>query len=44
MVTITSLAKDERSARVALAATLEPDDAVTGRFLAAVGVKSRGVV
>lgn len=37
MVTITSLAKDERSARVALAATLEPDDAVTGRLLAAVG-------
>jgi DNA processing protein len=27
----------ERSARVALAATLEPDDAVTGRLLAAVG-------
>ena len=37
MVTITSLAKDERSARVALAATLEPDDAVTGRLIAAVG-------
>jgi len=37
MVTITSLAMDERSARVALAATLEPDDAVTGRLLAAVG-------
>ncbi|MFF2267327.1 DNA-processing protein DprA [Cellulosimicrobium cellulans] len=37
MVTITSLAKDERSARVALAASLEPDDAVTGRLLAAVG-------
>ena len=37
MVTITSLAKDERSARVALASTLEPDDAVTGRLLAAVG-------
>ncbi|MBD4563478.1 DNA processing protein DprA, partial [Xanthomonas citri pv. citri] len=37
MVTITSLAMDERSARVALAATLEPDDAVTGRLIAAVG-------
>ncbi|AYF99620.1 DNA-processing protein DprA [Protaetiibacter intestinalis] len=37
MVTITSLAKDERSGRVALATTLEPDDAVTGRLLAAVG-------
>lgn len=37
MVTITSLAKDERSARVALAATLEPDDTVTGRLIAAVG-------
>ena len=37
MVTITSLAKDERSARVALASTLDPDDAVTGRLLAAVG-------
>ncbi len=37
MVTITSLAKDERSGRVALAATLEPDDAVTGRLIAAVG-------
>ena len=37
MVTITSLAKDERSARIALAATLEPDDAVTGRLIAAVG-------
>ena len=37
MVTITSLAKDERSARVALASALEPDDAVTGRLLAAVG-------
>ncbi len=37
MVTITSLAKDERSARVALAATLEPDDAVTGRLIAAAG-------
>ena len=37
MVTITSLAKDERSARLALAATSEPDDAVTGRLLAAVG-------
>lgn len=37
MVTITSLAKDERSARVALAATLEPDDAVTGGLIAAVG-------
>jgi len=37
MVTITSLAKDERSARVALAATLEPDDAATGRLIAAVG-------
>jgi hypothetical protein len=36
MVTIISLAKDERSARVALAATLEPDDAVTGRLIAAV--------
>lgn len=37
MATITSLAKDERAARVALAATLEPDDAVTGRLIAAVG-------
>lgn len=37
MVTITSLAKDERSARVILAATLEPDDAVTGRLIAVVG-------
>jgi len=37
MVTITSVAKDERSARVALVATLEPDDAVTGRLLAAIG-------
>lgn len=37
MVTITSLAKDERSARVALASTLEPDDAVTGRLIAVVG-------
>lgn len=37
MVTITSLAKDERTARVALAATLEPDDSVTGRLVAAVG-------
>lgn len=38
MVTITSLSTDERAARVALAATLEPDDAVTGRLIAAVGV------
>ncbi|AZZ39434.1 DNA-processing protein DprA [Acidipropionibacterium jensenii] len=37
MATITSLSKDERAARVALAVTLEPDDAVTGRLLAAVG-------
>ncbi len=37
MVTITSLAKDERTARVALAAMLEPDDLVTGRLVAAVG-------
>ncbi|GAA1144949.1 DNA-processing protein DprA [Microbacterium oxydans] len=37
MATITSLSKDERAARVALAATLEPDDAVTGRLIAAVG-------
>lgn len=37
MVTITSLAKDERTARVALAATLETDDSVTGRLVAAVG-------
>lgn len=37
MVTITFLTKDERAARVALAATLEPDDAVTGRLIAAVG-------
>ncbi|MBN9177827.1 MAG: DNA-processing protein DprA [Microbacterium sp.] len=37
MVTITSLAKDERTARVALAAILEPDDSVTGRLVAAVG-------
>ncbi len=37
MVTITSLAKDERTARVALAAMLEPDDSVTGRLVAAVG-------
>lgn len=37
MVTITSLATDEHSARVALAATLEPDDAATGRLIAAVG-------
>ena len=37
MVTITSLAKDEKDARIALAAVLEPDDAVTGRLLAAVG-------
>lgn len=37
MVTIASLSKGERAARVALAATLEPDDAVTGRLIAAVG-------
>lgn len=37
MVTITSLSKDERAARVTLAATLEPDDAVTGRLITAVG-------
>ncbi len=37
MVTIASLAKDERSARVVLAATLEPDDSTTGRLIAAVG-------
>lgn len=37
MVTITSLAKDERTARVVLAAILEPDDAVTGRLITAVG-------
>ncbi|MDQ7992310.1 MAG: DNA-processing protein DprA, partial [Propionicimonas sp.] len=37
MVTITSLATDERAARIAVAAVLEPDDAVTGRLLAAVG-------
>lgn len=37
MVTITSLAKDDRAARIALAATLEPDDAVTGRLIAVVG-------
>lgn len=37
MVTITSLAKDDRAARIALAATSEPDDAVTGRLIAAVG-------
>lgn len=37
MVTITSLAKDERTARVALAAMLEPDDSVTGRLVSAVG-------
>lgn len=37
MVTIASLAKDERSARVVLAATLEPDDSMTGRLIAAVG-------
>lgn len=37
MVTITSLAKDERSARIVLAATSEPDDSRTGRLVAAVG-------
>ncbi|WP_068479093.1 DNA-processing protein DprA [Pseudoclavibacter helvolus] len=37
MVTITSLANDERTARGTLAVTLEPDDAVTGRLLVAVG-------
>jgi DNA processing protein len=37
MVTITSLAKDERAARIALAAVLEPDDSMTGRILTAVG-------
>lgn len=37
MATITSLSKDERAARVTLAATLEPDDAVTGRLITAVG-------
>lgn len=37
MATITSLAKDERAARIAVAAVLEPDDAVTGRLLAVVG-------
>jgi DNA processing protein len=37
MVAIASLAKDERSARVVLAATLEPDDSTTGRLIAAVG-------
>lgn len=41
MVTITSLSRDERAARVALAATLEPDDAVTGRLIAAVGARQR---
>lgn len=37
MVTITSLAKDDRAARIVLAATLEPDDAVTGRLTTVVG-------
>ncbi|OJU41489.1 MAG: DNA protecting protein DprA [Microbacterium sp. 69-10] len=37
MVTITSLAKDERSARIVLAATAEPNDSRTGRLIAAVG-------
>lgn len=37
MVAITSLAKDDRAARITLATTLEPDDAVTGRLIAAVG-------
>ncbi|KAB1663361.1 hypothetical protein [Pseudoclavibacter sp. CFCC 13611] len=37
MVTVTSLAKDERAARVALAAVLEPDDSMTGRILTAGG-------
>lgn len=37
MGTITSLVKDERSARVVLATLLEPDDSVTGRLIAAVG-------
>lgn len=37
MDTITSLAKDDRAARIVLAATLEPDDAVAGRLTAVVG-------
>jgi DNA processing protein len=37
MVTITAVAKDERSARIALGTILEPDDAVTGRLVATVG-------
>ncbi|CEI48379.1 DNA-processing protein DprA [Propionibacterium freudenreichii] len=36
MVAITSLAADEHSARIVLAATLEPDDPMTGRLIAAV--------
>ena len=37
MVTITSLAKDERSARIAMAAVVEPDDSMTGRMLTSAG-------
>ena len=37
MVTITGIAKDERSARIVLATTSEPDDSRTGRLVAAVG-------
>lgn len=37
MVTIVSLAKDDRAARIALATMSEPDDSVTGRMVAAVG-------
>ena len=37
MVTITSLARDDRAARIVLAATLEPGDAVAGRLIAVVG-------
>ena len=37
MVTITSLSRDDRSARMVLAVALEPDDPVTGRLLATEG-------
>ncbi|GAA3587406.1 DNA-processing protein DprA [Klugiella xanthotipulae] len=37
MVTIASLAKDERAARIVLAATTEPGDTRTGRLVTAIG-------
>lgn len=37
MPTLSEIARDERTARMALSMLVEPDDAVTGRLLAAVG-------